>query len=110
MIQELDEPSDGEEHLGGSDEDPEEPQPKVVETAKGPRTVMVDRHDTMITAKTPRKIPIFTNAEWRKIPEPTQIVMLEDYDKRQRRKRIRGVRGDWAGLSEEQRQEVRLHF
>ena len=110
VIPELDEGSDGEENPGHSDEDPDVPREMEIATARGTRKVMVDRHDTMITAKTPRKIPLYTNAEWREIPPATQVIMLGDYDRRQKRKRIRGVRGDWAGLSEDERQEVRLHF
>ena len=104
VIPELDLESDAEEALGGDDEDPDVPEEKILTDVRGvERTVKVDRHGTMITAKTPRKNPLHTNEEWRRIEEPTRISMLADYDRRQKRKRIRGVRGDWAGLSDEQR-------
>ena len=110
-IPEPDQESDGEEAFGGDDEDPDVPQEKILtDFRRVSRTIKVDRHGTTMTAKTPQTIPLYTNEEWRRIEEPTQIVMLADYDRRQKRKRIRGVRGDWAGLSDEQRQEVRQHF
>ena len=103
MIRELEEPSSGDENLGGSDEDPDEPVDKVITDYRGyDRTVKVDRHGTMITAKTPRKIPFYTNQQWREIGPAMQVVMLKDYDKRQARKRIRGVRGVWTDLTDEQ--------
>ena len=68
----LDQESDGEESLGGDHEDPDDPQEKILTDFRGvSRTIKVDRHGTMITAKTPRKIPLYTNEEWRRIEEPT---------------------------------------
>ena len=111
VIPELNQESDAEEDLGGNDEDPDVPEEKKITNYRGvERTIEVDRQGTMITAKTPQKTLVYTNEEWRRIEEPVRIVMLADYDRRQRWKCIRGTRGDWTGLSEEQRQGVRLHF
>ena len=79
----LEEGSDEEEFLGGEDEDPDVPINKIIRDIHGnEKTIKVDRFGTMMTKKTPRKIPYYTNEQWREIAEPTRIVMLKDWDKR----------------------------
>ena len=107
----LEEDSDGEDALGGSDEDPDIPTVKQYTDYRGvTRSVKTDRFGTMITAKTPQKIPYYTNEGWRQIDAPTRVIMLQDWKKRQKRKAIRGVRGEWTGLSQAEREEVKRHF
>ena len=112
VIAELEAPDDNpDEYLGGSDEDPDVPAEKIDTDYRGVESRRkVDRYGARITTKTPRKIPYFTNAQWGKLPALQAKEMLDDYDRRQRKKRIRGARGDWARLTTDQKLEVQLHF
>ncbi len=64
----------------------------------------------MVTGKGLRRVPFIDQGTWSQIPAPEQRELLKDYKRKQKKKKVRGIRKSWLRMTDEQKQQVVDHF
>jgi len=63
-----------------------------------------------ITTRGQDRIPFYTREEWENIPLETRTTMFDDYKRRRRRLKIRGIKKAWLKMDDHQKEAVNAYF
>ena len=74
------------------------------------RKYQVNEHGERIQKRSKDKVPWLSQAEWRRLTPEFQEAALEEFQKKNRKRKVRGVKKAWLRMTNEQKDQVKEYF